>query len=480
MNYKFTILEKINGFILALFIMEPLMAYVTSFMLSNDFNILVRFLFIAGIILITVIFYFREEGIRKNIIEDFLILIGSFFIFILYRIHISYFGKLSYISNISIISIFLYLLLFISAFSIIIIKKKNINIIYNPIFFIFFIFVFLFILNILINGIVDSENSISRIKLFLIFTLIPCVYIMLSINNRSIECSKKYLFYFSQIYFLFIIIEILFFKSTYYFYPWGFVIFSGSSITASIQFGIIFLFILFELKNSKNVSTKKKVFLSFYLMLLIFFMLSFGQRGPIISLVTTLTIFLIIDKNIKSKQLIIISVLLVFSLLIYLNIFQNLGEKCYGINRLVKTVINCNDIDYLTRGRNYIYKAAYEEFKTSPFLGKGIGNIREVSTYAHNSILEILGQLGVIGFIPFICLILYWFYKFFKTEKNKLYQFNFYKYLFLYFFIESMFSHSIFENRMFWEILILNGVIFMQKEVDYNMVFSKKINSNKI
>lgn len=126
---------------------------------------------------------------------------------------------------------------------------------------------------------------------------------------------------------------------------------------------------------------------------------------------------------------------------------------------MVNTVINYKDLNYTSTGRTYIYKAVYEEIKNITFSGKGIGELRGLASYAHNYILEILSKLGIIGFIPFISLIWYWFYKFFKTGKNKLSQFGFYKYLFLYCFIESMFSGSIFDNVIFWETLILNGVI---------------------
>ena len=128
---------------------------------------------------------------------------------------------------------------------------------------------------------------------------------------------------------------------------------------------------------------------------------------------------------------------------------------------------------YINSGHDYLYSKAIKEFCSRPIFGVGIGTDETPGAYAHNSFLEIASQLGFFALFIFTLIIGIWVFPFYRSEKKGIFKFRIFKYLFLYFLFQSLFSGSIFFNYSFWAILTLSGVIFYIKLKKDNMMISR-------
>ncbi len=133
-----------------------------------------------------------------------------------------------------------------------------------------------------------------------------------------------------------------------------------------------------------------------------------GSRGPLISLIVTLTVWLVTQSD-KVRGRLIAAVVCVGVLAV--------GGLLFDGDRLENTINS-----YLLRGQNHglleesgrpqLFKIAMDEFLSSPIVGVGLGeygkSVMRGSTiqvmqpekgnyYPHNIILEILAELGVLG-----------------------------------------------------------------------------------
>lgn len=437
MNKSSKFFDKINGFIISILLVGYYIS--TQIIYIRDMkNINGKIIVVVIILSLTFVFYWKYLR-SKNIFYDILLFFSLIFVYYLY--------VRFYINS---LPIFLFLLLLILIF--IFYKKgiKNKN--YLFVFLIFFIMMVM--VNIIIFGITNGEYSKIKYKYFLIYSMLPCFYIIFVANDDNLEWCKKFIWY---IYLFFLICGVEYFYTHNAMFDQEVMNLTMNYINASFIFGSIFLYIFFE----KIIFQKKYIYI-FLLPLLLFFMLLSGARGPLIGLLMTVAIYFIINTNIKN--IIFAIIILVFvSFFINSNTYNLLVGNYKGLNRIDYTIRNYfvggMKTELLSPGRAVLYNEAIKEFYKKPF-GIGVGTNEIRGNYPHNSFLEIASQLGSIALFIYLSIIFIWFIQFYKSEKKALFKYRFFKYLFLYILVQSLFSGSIFINPVFWMALTINGVIF--------------------
>ena len=446
MKIKFASWNNVIAYTISLLIMGEVINDFLSFMLKSD-NVIYRLIMITGFLSVYIIIYIKYFKIHKLIIEDIMILFLFGVIYILFNFFFIMASR----------SFFVYFLILLIILYII--SKKQLKI--NYFFSVFLIFSIIVLLNVIILGYYGNYATF-KIKYFLINTVFPCIFVMFLANKENLHTAKLYIMSYSII--------TLVFSSIGYISGIGLneigllAILGGDKIVTSFALGSVFIIFFFQVKKRNHVFNN--IIIIAFIGLIGFLMMIAGARGPVVSLILTITIFLIRIKNLKHKTIIIISLLLLGSIT-YTDYFEEFSEKNIGVGRIEQFIIRSEgqtNIDEESSGRINIYKETVKEFEDNIFLGKGIGKNEMVGWYPHNSILEILSQVGILGFIPFLLLILMWIYHFIKTDVGYNDKFNVYKYLFLYTFFESLFSGSIFMNVTFWVLLIINGIIFKFQE----------------
>lgn len=460
MNQNTMILDKINGFIISILLVgtsiSGQLVYVRDMQSIND-----KIIIIIAILSLSFIFYWKYLR-SKNIFYDILII---FCLICLCYLYIKY-----YIDN---FPIFLFVLLFLSLF---IFCKQGIRN-KNYLFLVLIFFIMIVMLNIIILGITNGEYSEIKYKYFFIYSLIPCFYILAVANENNLKWSKKSIW--------FICLFILIFGLENYFkynikYNKEVMKLSMDQISTACVFGMIFIYIFFE----KLVFQRKKIYL-FLLPLSFFFMLLSGSRGPFISLLVTMTIYFLINFNKRFLAFTIITLLIILLCVIFfinsdfhVNSLENRFEGFYRINSTIKGYFRGEmGIEDLFSARMYYYSKSMKEFYNYPLFGVGVGTDENFGTYAHNSFLEIASQLGIIALIFYLLIIGIWFFQFYRSEKKGFFEFRFFKYLFIYFLVESLFSGSIFFNYPFWSTLTVSGVIF---SIESKKLLNSKINEERL
>ena len=155
MNKNSLFLDKINGFIISILLLGPYifrqLMYIRDRESTTDTIILII------IILSAVLFFYWKDLRSKNLFYDTMFFLCIFCLYYLYVVF--------YINN---FPIFLFVLLFLSIF--ISYKKGLRNRNYLFLFLIFFIM--LFMLNIIIVGVKNGAYSESKIKGFLLYSVV--------------------------------------------------------------------------------------------------------------------------------------------------------------------------------------------------------------------------------------------------------------------------------------------------------------------
>lgn len=439
MNKNTLISDKINGFIISILLIGNYIS--TQIVYVRDMkNINNKMIMIMIILLLTIIFYWKYLR-SKNIFYDILLFVSLICLYYLY-------AKF-YINN---FPIFLFVLLFLSIF---IFYKKGIRN-RNYLFLVLIFFIMMVMLNIIILGITNGEYSEIKYKYFLVYSLIPSFYIIAVANEDNLKWSKKFIWYICLFFLIFGVEN--YFKSNIE-YNKEIMELSLNPISTAFIFGLIFIYIFFE----KLIFQRKKFYI-FLLPLLLFFMLLSGSRGPLISLLITISIFFLINFN--KKAIILVIAILVFVIFFvnsdfYTNTLLNRFAGLYKINYTIREYFQGGmKIEYLSAGREYYYFKSIKEFYNWPLFGIGVGTNETFGRYAHNSFLEIASQLGIIALFIYSLIIGIWFIQFYRSEKKGFFNFMIFKYLFIYFLVQSLFSGSIFFNISFWAILAVSGAIF--------------------
>jgi O-antigen ligase len=245
-------------------------------------------------------------------------------------------------------------------------------------------------------------------------------------------------------------------------------------INTSFLFGAIFLYIFFE----KLMFQGEKIYL-FFLPILLFFMFLTGSRGPLASLLMTLSTYFLMAFN---KNKLIFSIFILVFVIFFINIntyfpINSLVNRFPGFSRIYYSLTEYYEsgmqMKYISTGRDYLYSKAIKEFYSQPIFGVGIGTDETPGDYVHNSFLEIASQLGVFALFIFLLIIGVWVFQFYRSEKKGISCFRFFKYLFLYFLVESLVSGSMLINYSFWVALTLSGVIFYIELKKDNMMISR-------
>lgn len=147
----------------------------------------------------------------------------------------------------------------------------------------------------------------------------------------------------------------------------------------------------------------------------ILIILILGSRGAILGIVFFIVMKFILNHSIKSYKTLFIYSSAVFATMIFVmnfdkiifRVFQILSDR--GIYSRTLYLFT-QDTIHLS-GRNYIYEVVINEIVNNPIIGFGIAGDRRVlsgsAVYAHNIILEIVGNFGIpIGFVFFMTIIL--------------------------------------------------------------------------
>lgn len=190
------------------------------------------------------------------------------------------------------------------------------------------------------------------------------------------------------------------------------------------------------------------------------FLISFGSKGAIFSVVVGGVLILLYreNKQIKIISSKIITIVLIGTLILYnfeviLLYVSDLLEK-YGIvssaipELLYK--IASEDNDQLTSGRTLIYKSALNQIYDSPIFGYGIAAFNDYSgAYPHNLIIQLLYEGGIVVLIPYILLLLLFIKK--MNAKSQYVEIRFFcVFLLSAGLIRLVFSHNFWESQLFW------------------------------
>jgi O-antigen ligase len=183
------------------------------------------------------------------------------------------------------------------------------------------------------------------------------------------------------------------------------------------------------------------------------------SRGPFLSLliVAILIYSFNLIKSRKYRQLApIIIILMIFSVFVLFGF--NMDD--YFL-RGESSFLESNNI----RARLQLYFAAWDDFTSSPVLGKGVGSFYyNGHTYPHNIIIELLAETGIVGLVIFI----------FALKPKNLIRFNnAFTFFFIFSLITTMFSGDLEKNAY----LIMFSIL---ANLDYNISKNKmKLESYK-
>jgi len=225
-----------------------------------------------------------------------------------------------------------------------------------------------------------------------------------------------------------------------------------NSILFSRSLGIGFLLLLYELRNSTNIT---KIILIICLPFLFLPIFVSGSRGPLLALGFSITIYMLLTPgNVKIKiySIIFISIIIVV-------IYNTFNFK--GLER-IQGFFEGNWGDENALCRLSYYSTAWKCFLDSPLFGIGTGGFsnlisyRDEKLYPHNIFLEIAAENGIIGLLIFVgfllCTIIIAYsllYKIklgYETKEIILISLS----LFLFGLIASFFSGDITGNQYIW------------------------------
>jgi len=230
-----------------------------------------------------------------------------------------------------------------------------------------------------------------------------------------------------------------------------------------VAFFINFGFCLENIKKYKKLVIKD-AFYYLNILLITFCIAMTYSRGGWISFIFGLMIMLII-LFIKDKKNFIYGCLFSILFLIVLLFVTPLRDRLLFI-------FQGGDAARLER-----WRITFSIFKSSPWLGKGIGTFMEHFPenttigfqYAHNSYLQLLVEIGIIGLLPFLLMLIQWL-------KNSLYFLKSHEnFIFIgifcglcAFLVHSFFDNQLFSLRLaslFWFLLGLSSSFIHNKQV---------------
>lgn len=190
-----------------------------------------------------------------------------------------------------------------------------------------------------------------------------------------------------------------------------------------------------------------------------------SQRGPLISLVLTLIIAPPVLVSLLSKKKVIITLL--FMCLICIGYFINPSQRAQ--ERFDKILTSPRSTQHQPRStvdlRIIKYKQALLTGYENILTGKGFGYTK----YAHNAFLEIWEETGIMGIILYLSITGSCIYCIFRRRRNDLVHGGMntedpgllWQSLFVFSFVEGMFSMTVFGNTLLWVSL---GMIMLRPQ----------------
>ena len=303
-------------------------------------------------------------------------------------------------------------------FLFILIKEKKLSFLKNQSFYILLFLWATLIINMLLS--INIENSLSRSIGFIRFIIF--IFAIKLILNKNKNDDKLIFFSWSIIFFI-VTVDIIF-ESIFGFNTLGFKSYLPGRISSFLNdelkignfyFGFILLTLSFIIYTIK----KEKIFLISLIFLIIVSFLT-GERSNFIKIfIITFLFFLIVDKTILWKKLLLFFITLA---LIFLTISKNENLKDRFYNQIFVNLIEHNyDIKKFFRFTTYgaHYDTAIQIFKNHPYFGVGLKNYRIESgkakyenpnfifnaerktTHPHQVHFEFLAEMGLFGYISF-------------------------------------------------------------------------------
>lgn len=314
----------------------------------------------------------------------------------------------------------------------------------------------------------DLNFSVKKLESMVSLFVFPLIFSFFSKQNgylliEKLKISNRFLIY----YILSVLLINLVFFSIFWFDEFTFLdttkhyaylidiklgkynihsIYMSMHICVSIIFALIIIM--------KNINNKINLFLIIAILLQLFFLLVLNKKGPILSLVAILALYIFYKGN-SLKRFIFLASLVLLTIIISTNTkSRDQFKELFRISDIEESDVTSTNIRYT------IYKNALIAFKKQPFFGYGIGDSKNelVKVYKNNSLLlyekeynthnQYLSFLLSVGVFGFLLISIAFFYILQKGLKQSNFLFLS---IFLFYLIE-MFSENILERE--------NGVIF--------------------
>jgi len=190
------------------------------------------------------------------------------------------------------------------------------------------------------------------------------------------------------------------------------------------------------------------------LSLLIFIVGSTGlllslARGPMLGLAVVLFIFVLGNFSLKKITYLVISLFAI--IIIYTSVSQLVGYNVDLIEMFSKVG---GSEDQSANQRFSLYISAFEQFSNSPFIGDRAVEIN-TNYYPHNFLIEVMMSIGAVGLVVFIFINIITIAVYFSSNiiLDKILKLVFYLYIF--YFVNGMFSGSLFQSKEYWILLLL-------------------------
>lgn len=184
-----------------------------------------------------------------------------------------------------------------------------------------------------------------------------------------------------------------------------------------------------------------------------------GSRGPLVSLVACLVLFIAASRAALSIKIILV---LLFVAVIFLILTPFLDASLI-YRALLRFTAAIGEGDMSTMSRLSSYQGAIEVFKDNPFWG---GALEDPNTnfYPHNLFLEALMSTGIFGFAFVLCSMLSGIYASFVLLRKRS-QSSWVGLLFVVFLTQANFSGSIYNSSELWVMLALTALGLKSKRV---------------
>ena len=345
----------------------------------------------------------------------------------IYRVFILLFLLVGLVPNFYAVDViatqWLYLAFVNTLFFCFLIFKKAFNFFDKNLFFQKDFFLFSIVLILSIFSIYNSVNKIESLlvlsRFFILLLSIVSFYFIFKLDDSNINQKVNFLF---TCFFIYLFAEVFFIALQFYVYfdignglktinrSASFAGFAANINIASfsIVYKLPFVFYILLSKKSRLLNVISYIAIS----LSTFFIVYFGSRGALLSLFFILFIFsCVVFYKAFNKLTLFKIVFLVLATFILSNTFVFTKESNLNVLNRVQTF---NDDSVNERLR--FFDAAFNQMKSTPFLGVGIGNWKLVSIdyekqhifgykvpyVVHNDFLQMGAEIGIIGFLAYL------------------------------------------------------------------------------